>query len=259
MAELRTEDAVLHVEVDGEGTPVIVVAHGLTNSCRELAMLTPFIPGTKVRFCFRGHGHSSAPETGYRFDDFTRDLMAVADGYGAEMAIGTSLGAAAIMHELARSPDRFRKLVFVLPTGLDSPFPYKERFLRKADLVERLPRDRAVEVILDDPSRQEIYERTPWLREYDRHMLEDLNPVGVARAIREIVDDVPLESREQLRRVTVPTLVISREGDQIHPAWVGRELVEVMPNAELVMLTEEGAPYSSMLDTVSRVREFLLS
>ena len=35
MPEVVTEDAILHVEVDGEGPPVTVLAHGLTNSCRE--------------------------------------------------------------------------------------------------------------------------------------------------------------------------------------------------------------------------------
>src|SRR5213593_3733675 len=125
MAEVRTEDAVLHVEVDGVGTPVSVLAHGLTNSCRELADLTPLVPGTKVRFCFRGHGHSSSPDRGYRFPDFARDLEAVADRYDATVAFGTSLGAGAITHAVAQDPDRFEKLVFLLPAGLDVPFPHK--------------------------------------------------------------------------------------------------------------------------------------
>src|SRR3989442_2395310 len=135
MPELLTEDATLHVEVDGEGEPVTVVAHGLTNSCLELARLTPLIPGTKVRFCFRGHGHSSSPDHGYRFVDFARDLAAVADAYGARNAVGTSLGAGAIFNLLQDNPDRFRKLVFLLPAGLDVPFQFKEKLLRTADLI----------------------------------------------------------------------------------------------------------------------------
>src|SRR5437764_11980464 len=47
-------DARLHVEVDGAGDPVTVLAHGLTNTCRELARITPVVPGTTVRVCFRG-------------------------------------------------------------------------------------------------------------------------------------------------------------------------------------------------------------
>src|SRR5439155_16952347 len=77
MPQIVTEDVRLHVEVDGDGDPVTMLAHGLTNSCRELARLTPLVPGTKVRFCFRGHGHSSSPEHGYRFADFACDLLAV--------------------------------------------------------------------------------------------------------------------------------------------------------------------------------------
>ena len=110
MPEILTEDATLHVEVDGAGAPVAVVAHGLTNSCGELAALTPLMPGTQVRFCFRGHGHSSSPERGYRFADFGRDVVAVADAYGATVAMGTSLGAGAITHVVANDPDRFEKL-----------------------------------------------------------------------------------------------------------------------------------------------------
>ena len=82
----------LHVEVEGDGPPVTVFAHGLTNSRNELAAFTPFLAGTKVRFDFRGHGLSSVPETGYRFADFARDLDAVAAAYGATRAVGTSLG-----------------------------------------------------------------------------------------------------------------------------------------------------------------------
>jgi hypothetical protein len=57
--------------IDGACDPVTVFAHGLTNSCYELAAFTPMLPGTKVRFCFRGHAHSDTPEPGhYRFADF---------------------------------------------------------------------------------------------------------------------------------------------------------------------------------------------
>src|SRR5262245_16968311 len=157
----------------------MVLAHGLTNSCRELAMLTPFVPGTKVRFCFRGHGHSSSPETGYRFADFAGDVEAVADAFGATIAIGTSLGAGAIGHLVSERPDRFDKLVFILPAGLDLPFPYKERLLRTAGLVEGKSREEAIDALLSDPERSRNYFDYPWLRDFDRELLADFNPVGV--------------------------------------------------------------------------------
>jgi 3-oxoadipate enol-lactonase len=259
MAELLTPEATLHVEVDGEGEPVTVLAHGLTNSCRELADFTPLIPGTKVRFCFRGHGHSSCPERGYRFADFAKDLVAVSDAYGARYACGTSLGAGALAHLVAQRPDRFEKLVFLLPAGLDRPFQYRERMLRTAGLVDGLSVERAIQAIMNDPERVAQYGRFPFLREFDQRNLENLNTVGVPRAIREIVEDRPLRDREDLRRVIAPTLIISREGDVIHPAQVGRILAEVMPNAELMMFGDGAEIYEAIPRIVSRVQEFLLS
>ena len=257
MAEVITEDATLHVEVDGEGDPVTVLAHGLTNSCRELALLTPLMPGTKVRFCFRGHGHSSSPETGYRFADFARDLRAVADTYGAVNAVGTSLGAGAIGSLLTDQPDRFERLVLLLPAGLDGPFQYRDRVLRTAHLIDGRTLEQAVAAILDDPERQLNYEQYPFLRELDRQNLEQLNVVGVPRAIRAIVDDWPLRDREDMRVVTAPTLIIAREGDPIHPAEVGKILADVMPNAELVVFGDGMALYDAIPSLVARVRDFL--
>jgi 3-oxoadipate enol-lactonase len=257
--EVLTDDVRLHVEVDGEGVPVTVLAHGLTNSCRELALLTPYVPGTKVRFCFRGHGHSSSPEHGYRFSDFARDVEAVADAYGAELAFGTSLGAGAIAHLVAREPDRFRKLVFLLPAGLDRPFQYKERLERTASLVEGRSLDDAVEALMSEPDRVDAYLQYPWLRDFDRQRMADLNVEGVPRAIREVIEDWPLEDREQMRRVTAPTLVICQEGDVIHPAEVGRVLAEIMPNAELIMFEDGNSMYASIPQLVERVRAFMLA
>jgi pimeloyl-ACP methyl ester carboxylesterase len=247
------------VEVEGEGEPITVLAHGLTNSCRELSILTPLVPGTKVRFCFRGHGHSSSPEHGYRFADFARDLDAVAQAYGARVAIGTSLGAGAIAHLVAETPDRFDKLVFLLPAGLDVPFEYKDRVLRTASLIEGKPKEEAIEAILADPDRVANYVRVPWLKDFDRMMLSELNPVGVPRAIREIVYDWPLHDRHDMAKVTAPTLLICRRGDVIHPAVVGEILAEIMPNAELLMFDDGDDMYQNVPMLVARVRDLLQS
>jgi pimeloyl-ACP methyl ester carboxylesterase len=255
MPEVRNGDVTLHVEIDGEGSPVTVFAHGLTNSCGELAPFTPSVTGTAVRFCFRGHGHSSVPATGYRFADLASDLDAVARAYGARNAVGTSLGAGAIMKLLEDDPDRFDRIVMLLPASLDVPFRDPSRFDGIADLLETLPRDEAIERILDMTA--ERYVRAPWLRELDLALWEDLNTVGVARAIREVTRDVSISDRELLRKVHAPVMLICREGDSIHPADLGRILVELFPNAELITLGSEQELIASIPVLVERVRAFL--
>jgi pimeloyl-ACP methyl ester carboxylesterase len=256
--EITTEDATLHVEIDGSGEPVTVFAHGLTNSCQELAAFTPFLAGTKVRFDFRGHGRSSVPEAGsYRFVDFARDLDAVASTYGATRAVGTSLGAGAITNLVSRQPDRFERLVFLLPAALDVPLGDHEDFDRTAQLLETLSTDEAIEAILSSSGRAAAYEQAPWLREFDLLLWQDMNPVGVARAIREVVRDVAVPDRELLREVYAPTMIICREGDPIHPAELGRVLAQLMPNAELIVLSGEEELMASIPMLVGRVKAFL--
>jgi 3-oxoadipate enol-lactonase len=261
VAEVLAPDGTrLHVEVDGSGDPVTVLAHGLTNSCMELSAFTPLAPGTKVRFCFRGHGHSGTPDPGhYRFEDFAGDVDAVARAYGATRALGTSLGQGAITRLLATTPDRFERLVFVLPAALDVPLAQTELegFDRTATLLETLPTDEAVEKILDDSGRAGEYAEQPWLRDVDMLLWQDLQPVGVARALREVTRDVAIEHRELLRRVDTPAIVIAREGDPIHPADLGRILADLLPNAELIMLGSEAELYASIPMLVERVAGFL--
>jgi 3-oxoadipate enol-lactonase len=259
MAEVRNGDVALHVEVDGEGDPVIVLAHGLTNSCRELSAFTPMVGGTKVRFCFRGHGHSSAPPSGYAFADLASDLDAVARAYGATRAVGTSLGAGAILHLLERDPDRFERLLLLLPAGLDVPFAHPDGFLATAARLETMSRDQAIDAILSDPARVQAYLRQPWQRDADLAMWADVNPQGVARAIREVVRDRPISDREHLRSVRAPALIICREGDWIHPAELGRVLAELLPNAELVVFADEAEMIAGVPSLLARVAEFLVA
>jgi 3-oxoadipate enol-lactonase len=258
--ELVLDDVTLHVEVDGDGDPVMVLAHGITNSCRELAMFTPFVAGTKVRFCFRGHGHSSSPLTGYRFVDFARDLRAVADAYDARIAIGTSLGAGAIGTIVQDEPDRFDRIVLLLPAGLDREFEHKELVLRTADLLESsATKEQAIERIMAEPERMANYAKMPWQAEIDRQMLSELNMEGLPRAIREIVHDWPIRDRNLLAAVKAPTLVIARRGDVIHPAEAAEILAEIMPNAEVMMFEDGDDLYAAIPSIVARVTEFLAS
>jgi len=130
-------------------------------------------------------------------------------------------------------------------------------FERTADLLETLPTDQAIDEILRGSGRASEYTDRPWLRDVDMLLWQDLQPLGVARALREVTLDVAIADRELLRRVSAPTLVIAREGDPVHPAELGRVLGELIPNAELILLGSEEELYASIPQLVERVARFL--
>jgi pimeloyl-ACP methyl ester carboxylesterase len=255
--QVETDDATLYAEVDGEGEPVTVVAHGLSNNCRELAALTPLVPGMKVRFDFRGHGRSSAPETGYRFEDFARDVEAVADAYGATCAVGTSLGAGAIANLSCRDPDRFDRMVWLMPAALDLPFGFKDRYLALAEDLDGRTPEEALEAILSDPERVAEYVQTPWKMELDKVMWAHEHPEGLARAIRGVIEDWPVPDRELLRKVSAPTMLICIDGDDIHPVELGYILHDLLPNSELLVFESQETLFAAIPSIVEKVGVFL--
>ena len=95
------------------------------------------------------------------------------------------------------------------------------------------------------------------MRDFDVAMWADMNPTGVARAIREVVQDSPVADRELLRAVQAPALIICREGDAIHPAKLGRILAELLPNAELVMFADDREMLERIPETLARVAALL--
>jgi 3-oxoadipate enol-lactonase len=257
--EVRSGDATLFCEVEGAGEPVTVFAHGLTNNRNELAAFTPLLPGTKVRFDFRGHGGSSSPADpkAFRFEDFARDVDGVANAFGATVAVGTSLGAGAIGNLVCRVPERFQRMVWLLPAGLDLPFGLAARYHLLAEDLEGKTPEEALESVLNDPARVAEYVETPWRLELDRMLWQHDDADGLSRAIHGAVEDWPIPDRELLRDVEIPTIIVTIEGDEIHPAELGRLFAELLPNAELIALQSQEELLRRISELVVRVSRFI--
>jgi 3-oxoadipate enol-lactonase len=234
-----TASRVAGVDVDvlGSGLPVTVFAHGLGGSSAETRPLAARTAGTRVLLTFRSHGDSERIEGGWTYDDLADDLSEVAAAFGATQAVGLSLGAGALLRLLARTPDRFDRLAFVLPAALDESRDdlATARLLRLADaliagdeahvvrmLMDEVPasvRDRGgVRLLVDRRARQLLGTTPPY-------------PRG---------SDAPLADLSALSAVTAPALVVSQEADPLHPAAVAHRLSAGLPAADLLLLQPGG-------------------
>ncbi len=258
MAHVMSDGVRLAVDVIGEGEPVTVVGHGLTGSRADFAPLAAFLPGTKVLFDFRGHGESERPPQGsYSMDAFAADVDAVAEAHGATGLVGVSLGGGATLRLLQSKPERFERLVFVLPARLERADEARTRLLRLADLLEAHPPDEVADLVVAEEEAQGLFDGFQGARDIRARSILGMNSDGIPFAIREAIDDPPVRDPEAIRGVGAPALVIGQEGDPVHDAQVARELAGALPNAELVLYPDRFALLRDVASLTQRVAAFL--
>jgi 3-oxoadipate enol-lactonase len=250
----------LSVHVVGEGRPVTVMGHGLTSTYRDFEIFAPFLPGTKVMFDFRGHGDSECPPPGsYTTEHFAQDLNAVAKEYEATCAAGVSLGAGAIMRILTTEPERFDKLIFLLPGRVPVRQAVKDRLFHLADLLESKSVEETADITLAEEEAAGAFDQFPASKQYRRDGLLRMNREGIPNAIRECIDDPPVTDPELVRRTHAPTLIIGQDNDLLHDADIARELGSLLPNAELHVFPDQFGLLREIPTLVQRSAALLLS
>ena len=219
-----------------------IVAHGLGGSLAETRPLAGGLAGTRVFAAARGHGATPLGDEPVTYEVLARDLAALADAHGATRALGVSMGAGALLSLLAGAPSRFDRLVLFLPAALDAPrtgaaarrAPALAAALEAGD-VDAVTACVAAELPagLGGPAAAYVRARTSFL----------LASPGVAAVLRALLVQTPVRDRTQLAAVTAEVLVIAQEGDDLHPASVARQLVDVLPRARLVVFDRPGAVF----------------
>jgi pimeloyl-ACP methyl ester carboxylesterase len=249
------------VWVTGSGTPVTVFAHGLAGSVAETRPFGGGVRGTRVFFHFRGYGESPPPPPHWSYDDLAADLAEVADATDASRAVGVSLGAGAILRLLAQHPQRFERLVLVLPAALDRPRPAAvcRRLVAAADAVEAgdLGGLRDAVLAMQPSTVRARPEVVAWAERQARRLVG----TSVAQAFRAFADASPLgpSGRRALAACHAPTLVLGHEADDAHPVAVAEEVAAALPRGEVEVYAGGSLLWDHRAAVRERVSAFLNS
>ncbi|HSK25288.1 MAG TPA: alpha/beta hydrolase [Jiangellales bacterium] len=246
------------VLLTGSGSPVTVMGHGLAGSIGETRPFGSGVRGTRAFLHFRGHGATPSPVgEPWSYEGLAAQLRAVADHVGASRALGVSMGAGALLALLARTPDRFGRVVLVLPGALDGPrgAGARDRFAAMAGHVEAGDVT-GLAVLLRDELPAVVRGR-PDAGVWTRRQAERLVGTPVGEALRAVPDLYPVADRTVLASVHVPVLVVAQEGDRTHPASVARELGAVLPRVSVRVLPAGGVLWSHRREVRALVSGFL--
>jgi pimeloyl-ACP methyl ester carboxylesterase len=148
-------------------------------------------------------------------------------------------------------------MVWLLPAGLDASASFAGGI---GDLARRFTGrtpEELLAAVQADPSGLEAELRTPWRFQLERASSRHRDPAGLARAIHGAITDHPIPDRELLRRVRIPTLIVTIGDDDLHRAELGAMMAGLMPNAELIALEDQTGLLRSLPDVVGRVTAFI--
>lgn len=237
---LEGPDGPIEYLTTGSGDPHTLFGHGLAGSIDTTRPFGSGVPGSRTFLHFRGHGASAAPETPWTYAALAAELEAVADHVGATRALGVSMGAGALCHLLEHTPDRFSRLVFVMPAALDVPRvdAALDRLVAMGDRADgRDVEGMTALLLLEQPV--DLRDQ-PLVTGWCRRQAETLVGTPVSRALRSLPRAVPMSDRHALRRVGAPALVIAQQDDPAHPVWVAEQLASLLPGARLEVLSAGG-------------------
>ncbi|MBS2964190.1 alpha/beta fold hydrolase [Actinocrinis puniceicyclus] len=251
-------EVALAYDETGRG-PAVVYAHGLTGSRANdrYYMLNDWSPlvaaGRRlIRYDARGHGESGGrpQHTDYTWRHLAQDLLAVLDrlaGPRPADVIGASMGCGTLLHAALSRPDRFARLVLLIPPTAWDTRPEAARINNElADLVDRRGLDFVLAAIEDAPLPPVLAQAPDKPR--PAAIDERLYPHVMRGAA---ASDLP--APEALRALTHPTLILTWVGDPTHPQSTAEKLSELLPHARLHVSSD----YADVLTWGERVSAFL--
>ncbi len=246
--------------------PVVMFAHGFGCSKEAWSLVAPQFEHDHTVVLFDHVGAGGSDWTAYDFnkyaslDGYARDVLEILEALDAREVTFVGHSVSAMIGVLAANRDakRIRGLVLVSPSPRYINDDGYEGGFEPADvdaLLDSLDANylgwsrQTAPVIMGTPDRPELGER---LTDSFCHV----DPVIAGQFARVTFTG---DNREDLTRVSVPTLVLQCRDDVIAPVQVGRYVHAAIPGARFAMVDTTGhVPILSAADEVSsHVRGFL--
>jgi non-heme chloroperoxidase len=269
MPFVTTEDDVaLFYREWGAGEPVLFcAAWALSSTAWQYQMISVVDSRRRaVSYDRRGHGRSDDPGCGYDYDRLADDLAAVIERLDLRdvTLVAHSMGSGEAVRYLTRHGDgRIRKLVLLAPTtpfllktldnpdGVDSGLFAQQRDEWRRDFAQWMRTnegpyfgDGLPGCIASQPIRD-------WTK-------ADMLTTTLQAAIEFHRLAVQTDFREELTKVTVPTLILQGDADASAPLpLTGAATAELMPDCRLVVY--DSAPHGLYLTHREQVNHDLLT
>ena len=223
-----------------EAERTLVVAHALATSRRweDEAGVFDWTPIAEtgervVRIDTRGHGDSSGGTTDeqYRWPGLAEDLIAVTGAVSPSLPVdglGESTGCGVLIHAVLAAPERFRRLVLVVPPTMGEAREEQAELYRAAAELIDLRGPEAWQRLVTAATPPPILQQGGWTRPSWIPIRDELVPSVLRGAAGSAFPE-----DDALRTIRQPTLVVTWGTDPSHPVSSAEHLAELLPAATL--------------------------
>jgi non-heme chloroperoxidase len=249
-----TDDGASLFFVDwGAGKPVLFThAWGLNGDIWEYQLTELVDRGLRcIAYDRRGHGRSTDPGRGYDFDRLADDLAAVINQLDLNdvTLVGFSMGNGEAVRYLQRHGSaRITRLVMV---STIRPQTDSDLSALIAGLKQDRPAFFANGVTAFTGGHAAI---SPAMTEWVIAQFMRASPKGTIECMRAISRG---DFRADMRAVTVPTLIVHGDKDQVNPPENAKKVAELIPGCELKLY--EGAPHGLVVTHRDRLARDILA
>ena len=183
----------------------------------------------------RGHGKSSAPEYGYRYEDHAADVVGLMEALRLAPAIliGHSMGGMVAAVVASRFPERLRGLILADPTFLS---PAVQRTVQDSDVADQHRRFLKMSV---DELVAEARIRHP------QRPLDTIERIARARlqtslAAFDVLTPPNPDYRQVVRAIEVPSLLVIGGAAGVVSPEVAADLQRINPRLQVEQIPEAG-------------------
>jgi pimeloyl-ACP methyl ester carboxylesterase len=234
MPSVEINDFRIHYERAGSGPPLVLL-HGISGNARSWQHQLQELAAAYdvVAWDMRGYGGSSDPLGPYTLADVAGDLAGLLDhlGFAAAALGGHALGGVLALEFYAHYASRVDALVLADTNAGRAELVVEERPARApatpADAAVPRPNTPAL-LSLDAP---------PEVLDEAEHILAELHPDGYRYAAHALAE---ADARAVLPTISVPTLVLWGELDEVTPREDAEALAQNIPNAQFEVIANAG-------------------
>ncbi|MDF2691335.1 MAG: hypothetical protein K0S29_1190 [Gammaproteobacteria bacterium] len=191
-----------------------------------------------IRYDARGHGESRASYNpcDYTWENLVNDMLAIADSLGVERFIagGASMGAATALYAAIKAPERVLGLILnIPPSAWEVRKARAEQLLQETELMESKGLENLIQMRRQAPIPKFFKDEPDLLSNANEELRSHDFKALCAQQRGAALSNLP--SREIIASLKIPSLILARQDDPLHPLSMAHELNHLLKGSRLIV------------------------